>query len=56
MLQLTAGDVTKMVDVSKNMKELGTEAALLMYNSMLSSPATHLVNNCRTPSTWCIGP
>ena len=46
MLQLTAGDVTKMVDVSKNMKELGTEAALkLMYNSMLSSPATHLVNN-----------
>ena len=46
MLQLTAGDVTKMVDVSKNMKELGTEAALkLMYNSMLSSPTTHLVNN-----------
>lgn len=46
MLQLTAGDVTKMVDVTKNLKELGTDAALkLMYNSMLSSPATHLVNN-----------
>ncbi len=46
MLQLTGGDVTKMVDVAQNMGQLGKEAMLkLMYNSMLSSPATHLVNN-----------
>jgi len=46
MLQLTGGDVTKMVDVAANVGKLGTESALkLMYNSMLSSPATHLVNN-----------
>jgi hypothetical protein len=46
MLQLTGGDVTKMVDVAQNMGTLGTDAALkLMYNSMLSAPATHVVNN-----------
>ena len=46
MLQLTGGDVTKMVDVAQNMGTLGTDAALkLMYNSMLSAPPTHIVNN-----------
>ena len=55
MLQLTGGDVTKMVDVAQNMGTLGTDAALkLMYNSMLSAPATHVLITCPTPSTWSI--
>ena len=46
LLQLTAGDATKMIDVAANMGSLGKDGMLkLMYNSMLSAPATHVVNN-----------
>ena len=46
LLQLTAGDATKMIDVAANMGSLTGDGFLkLMYNSMLSAPATHVVNN-----------
>tara|TARA_Y100000004_G_C8944916_1_gene425870 strand:- start:4 stop:2457 length:2454 start_codon:yes stop_codon:yes gene_type:complete len=46
LLQLTAGDATKMIDVAANMGSLTGDGLLkLMYNSMLSAPATHVVNN-----------
>ena len=45
MLQLTGGDPTKLVDIAKNVGSLYSDAALkIMYNSLLSSPATHVVN------------
>ena len=45
MLQLTGGDPTKLVDIAKSVGNLYSDAALkIMYNSLLSSPATHVVN------------
>ena len=49
LLQLTAGDATKMIDVTANMGKLFVDGALShMYNSMLSAPATHVVNTLST--------
>ena len=46
MLQLTGGDPVKMARVSRGIPQLYGDVALKhMYNSLLSSPATHLVNN-----------
>lgn len=44
-MQLADGDITKTLSFAKNANKLATGEWLnIMYNSMLSSPATHLVN------------
>ena len=44
-LQLFGGDAAKLVGASASLKEIATSKGLsMMYNSMLSSPTTHLVN------------
>jgi hypothetical protein len=44
-LVLTGGDPSKMVDVTRGLAGTAGDIALeLMYNSLLSSPTTHLVN------------
>ena len=52
MLQLTGGDPTKLVDIAKSVGNLYSDAALkIMYNSLLSSPATHIVNSSNAFNT-----
>ena len=44
-IKLAGGDVTKTVSLAKSARALaGDDAFSIMYNSMLSSPATHAVN------------
>ena len=44
-LQLAGGDATKIIDLGKNISDVIKNGALkMMYNSMLSSPTTHIVN------------
>ena len=46
MLELTGGDPTKLVDIAKSVGNLYSDVALkIMYNSLLSGPATHIVNS-----------
>ena len=45
-LQLTGGDLSKVVQMSETPWKLaGNQALTMMYNSMLSSPETHVVSN-----------
>ena len=45
-LDLANGDIMKTVSFAKNAKNLrGSQLLSIMYNSMLSSPTTHLINN-----------
>lgn len=45
-IEMLGGDVSKLVGITYSLRELGTGKALqIMYNSLLSSPTTQLVNN-----------
>lgn len=46
MLEMTGGDLSKVMKVSKGIPQLYLEVALKhMYNSLLSAPTTHVINN-----------